>query len=195
MRMKIATMVVLIVVGCESRDERLVSFAEHAADAQRQQNELIGRQSEQVVLESRALAEAAKEVVAADAQARKELIVAQRELNQGLHVERSAVHQQRDQLEHDRRVIADQRFRDPMIAVTLHTIGLLLICLAPLVLAAYALRQLNQGVDDCAELGDLLVEEISTDRPLLLSAAHRPLLTAAADKSASGASSGDEPPF
>lgn len=194
MRMKWAV-VMLIVVGCDSRDERLADFAERSIDTQQQQNEIIGRQSEQVVLESRALAEAAKEVVAADAQARQELIAAQRELNQGLQVERAGVHQQRDELEKERREIADQRFRDPVIATTLHTIGLLLVCLAPLVLAAYALRQLNQRVDDGAKLGDLLVEELSTDRPLLLPAVHRPLLTAVADKSASGTSSGDEPPF
>jgi hypothetical protein len=192
--MKWAAATALIVAGCESRDEKLADFAERLIERQQRQNEIIGRQSEQVVLESRALAEAAKEVVAADAEARHEMIAAQRELNQGLQAERAGVHQQRDELERERREIADQRFRDPVIAATLHTIGLLLICMAPLTLAAYALRQLHRGVDDGCELGDLLVEEIATDRPLLLPAVDRPLLTAEPGTPSPGTTNEGEPP-
>lgn len=176
MQMKTAAAVVLIVAGCESRDERLVSFAERSVESQQRQNEIIGRHSEQVVLESRALAEAAKEVVAADAQARLELISAQREMSQGWQAELSGVNRQRDELERERRTIADQRFRDPMIAAAVQTIGLLLVCLLPLVVAAYALRQLNQPVDDGGQLGDLLMEELATGEPMLLTPPKRPLL-------------------
>jgi hypothetical protein len=179
--MKTAAAVVLIVAGCESRDERLASFAERSVESQRQQNEIIGRQSEQVVLESRALAEAAKEVVAADAQARQELISAQREMSQGWQAELSGVNRQRDELERERQTIADQRFRDPMIAAAVQTIGLLLVSLLPLVLAAYALRQFNQPVDDGGQLGDLLMEELATGEPILLPPQKPPLLCAEAE--------------
>jgi hypothetical protein len=195
MRMKWAAAIALIVAGCESHDEKLADFAEHSMETQQRQNEIIGRQSEQVVLESRALAEAAKEVVAADAQARQELISAQREMNQGLQAERAGVHQQRDQLERERRDIAAQRFRDPLIAATLQTLGLLLICIAPLALTAYALRQLHRRVDDGCELGDLLVDELATDRPLLLSAVSRLLLPAESGAPSKDAPSEREPPF
>ena len=193
MRVKIAAMIMLIVAGCESRDERLVNFAERAVESQQRQNELIARQSEQVVLESRDLAAAAKEVVTADAQARQELVAAQREFNLGLQVERAGVNHQRDQLEAERRAIADRRARDPIVAAAVQTIGLLLICILPLIVAAYALRQMNRPVDDGAELGNLLIEELTGDSPLLLPQPGRPLLTATVP-----ADDGDrrnEPPF
>ena len=47
---------------------------------------------------------------------------------------------QRDQLEAERRAIADQRFRDPIIATVLTNVGLMLACLLPLVLGLYVLR-------------------------------------------------------
>ena len=62
------------------------------------------------------------------------MIAAQRELNRELQAERSSIDRQREGLEAERREIAETRVRDPVVAEAILSIGLLLLCLAPLVL-------------------------------------------------------------
>ena len=75
----------------------------------------------------------------------------------------------RDQLEDDRRDIAAQRHRDPLIAAAITNIGLILACLLPLVLCVVILRSLRNPVADEEALTEFLVHEIVADQPLLLS--------------------------
>jgi hypothetical protein len=154
-------------MGC-SEDERLAGFAERSVQTQQRQNETIARQSERVVEESHALAETAKELVAADAQARGEIIAAQHQLHTGLHEERVNVDRQREMLEQERQAIASQRHRDPILAASLNTLGIIIASMLPLLLAAYALGQMNQPVDENAELGQLLIDEFTSSQPMLL---------------------------
>jgi hypothetical protein len=180
---------VIVAAGCDE-DERLAGFAERSVQTQQRQNEVIALQSEKVVEESHTLAETAKELVAADAQARNEIIAAQQQLHAGLHEERVDVDRQRERLEQERQAIAAQRHRDPILAAALHTVGIVIACLLPLALAGYALWQMNQPVDENAELGYLLITDFTSSRPML-SPPQMPLLS----QSQPSEPGGTEPPF
>jgi hypothetical protein len=82
--------------------------------------------------------------------------------DEDLHAERTSLNEQQASLEEDRREIADQRVRDPLIANALETIGLILACLTPLLICVYALKQAG-GASPEQELGSLLVEELTAD--------------------------------
>jgi uncharacterized protein YcfL len=69
----------IVLTGC-SEDPRLVQMAQQSVETQRQQNEIIAKQSQAVVAESAKLAETAKVLVEQEAQARSEILAAQREL-------------------------------------------------------------------------------------------------------------------
>jgi hypothetical protein len=135
---------------------------------QRQQNQLIANQSAAVVQESSHVAEGAKELVARDAQARQELILAQKQAHEQLHEERASVDRQREALDDERRDIASQRVRDPIVGAAIQGAIELLACLSPLLLAAYALRQLGRANSAPSELGELLSDELTSSQPTLL---------------------------
>jgi hypothetical protein len=103
-------------------------------------------------------------LVEADAKARTEIVTLQRDLQQG----QSELGRQRDQLEGDRREIADQRNRDPIIANTLTVVGTIVACLLPLVLGIYLARGLRDPSQVDSALAEILVDEIATDKPVLL---------------------------
>lgn len=168
---------VVIVTGCDSRDQRLVEVSERSAERQREQNELIARQNAAVTQENQRITDAAKELVEKDAEARREMIQAQRELSAELSSERSNIDRQREELESERREIAAQRGRDPIIAETVNAIGVLIACLVPLVLAAFALSRLAPDSSGGEELCELLVQELVSENPALLpSSPNRPAI-------------------
>lgn len=74
----------LAAIGCgdspDYRDQRLAEMAQQTVAEQVKQNSRMADQSEAIVAESHQLAEAAKELVEQDAEARRELIAAQQEL-------------------------------------------------------------------------------------------------------------------
>ena len=84
-----------------------------------------------------------------------------------LQAERSEIGRQRDAIEDERRRIADTRRLDPIIATAISNIGLLAACLLPLVLCWYLLHCRVEPTDDRA-VTELLLDDIVTDRPLLL---------------------------
>jgi hypothetical protein len=185
----VLAVIIAVGTGC-SQDERLAGFAERSVQSQQRQNEVIARQSEKVVEESHALAETAKELVTADAKARNEIIAAQHQLQAGLQQERNDVDRQRENLELERQTIAAQRHRDPILAAALNTVGIIIACLLPLALAGFALWQMNQPVDENAELGYLLIADLTSSRPML-SPPQLPLLS----QSQPSEPGGIEPPF
>src|SRR5690606_67237 len=77
---------------------------------------------------------------------------------------------QREELEQERRDIAAQRHRDPVIAQAIGVFGITLACLLPLLLTAYIIRAVTQNPDDSAALSEMLIMEIAADEPLLLPA-------------------------
>lgn len=135
----------------------------------------MARQSEAVVRESQTLATAAGQLVNRDAQARHDIVLAQSNLHEQFHRERSGVDRQREQLDDEHRAIAQERQRDPIIDVAIENVGLLLACLTPLVLAAYALRQIRLANHERPDLGELLLAEFTVAPSGLLSQSKLPM--------------------
>lgn len=157
--------ITLTLTSCESQDERLVEMARESSRRQAEQNQQMARLTEQV-------AETSQRLVEEDAKARTEMVGVHRELQQ----ERSEVGHQRDSLEADRRELADARRREPIIAAAITTAGLLMACLAPLVIAWLCLRQTGQS-SAAADVTEMLTLDLTADEPLLATAsAPRPLL-------------------
>ena len=164
-----AVLLLTTIVGCgRSPDERLADFAQQTMSEQVRQNDRMADQSQAVVAESHQLAETAKELVEHDAEARRELIAAQQELTSQLNGQQSAIYTGHEQLEQDRREIAEQRHRDPIIAAVIQDFGLFIACLLPLVVAVFVIRQIQSQEPDHAAVAELLVLELTADEPRLL---------------------------
>jgi cell division protein FtsN len=157
-------MVLLVTAGCDNErppDERFQQLAQQALHEQSEQNKRLVDQNKQV-------AEASRQLVAEDAQARRELLEAQRQLTSELHAERASLDRQHEALEEERRSLAAQQQREPVIAHTIGAVGLTLACLLPLLLAAYVIHTLNHQDEDPAALNELLVLDLTSERPRLL---------------------------
>jgi len=145
-----ATLLLALITGC--KDDELV-------------RQSLQRQAEQIV-------ETSRQLVEADAKARGELIELQQNLQEGVQTERQILDRQHEEMEAERQTIARQRHRDPLIAAAIVNTGILLACIAPLLLAFWVLRcswgQESAGVDE------LLIHELTTDTPVLLT---RPALS------------------
>ncbi|MCA9180357.1 MAG: hypothetical protein KDA51_02870 [Planctomycetales bacterium] len=153
----IVVMLILAAIGCdEEENKRLAEMAERHLERQAEQNR-------QVTELQREVAEGSRRLVEADAQARQEMVALQREVQ----AERTEVGRQRDLLEGERRDLAAKRRLDPIIAAAITNIGLLLACLLPLVLCWYLLQRRVEPADDQA-VAEVLLEDLVTDRPLLL---------------------------
>ena len=165
-------LLLLTVIGCsdspDMRDQRLAEFAEQAVKEQARQNDRMADQSQAVVAESHQLAEAAKELVEHDAEARRELIAAQQELTSQVNDQQATVDAGRGQLEQDRREIAEQRHRDPIVATAIQNTGLIIGCLLPLIVAVYVIRQMQSQEPDHAAVAEMLTLELTSDEPRLL---------------------------
>jgi len=165
--MRILAFVMLIVpllmlTGCESStDDRLVKMAQEHEARQTEQNRQAAEMHKQLV-------EGSRQLVQAEAKAREELTALQHDLR----ADQAEVGRQRDRLEAERRQIADQRHRDPLIAAAIMDTGLVLACLLPLGLAVYVLWVVTHSRQSDEAMTDFLVEELVTDQPKL-----RPLVT------------------
>lgn len=172
--MCVTLMLMVLIIGCgkpaDLRDQRLAEFARESMTLQRQQNDRLAEQSVAVVAGSRQLAEAAQELVLQDATARRELLAAQTELTSQLHNQRSSVDVGRDQLEQDRRQIAAQRMRDPLLAAAIYDVGLVLVSVLPLLLCLYVIRQMQLQEPDHAAVAEMLVLELTSQQPRFLRA-------------------------
>ena len=170
--LNVALLMLLATAGCspapDMRDQRLVEFARQSMDEQAKQNQTIAQQSQAVVEESQELAEASKELVASDAKARQDLIGAQERLTAQLHDQRATVDVGRDQLETERKQIAEQRHRDPLVAAAIQNIGLIIACLLPLIICIFVIRQMGSAEPDDGAVAELLVCELTSDQPRLL---------------------------
>jgi hypothetical protein len=149
------TLIALIAIGCSSSDERLVELSRQNTDRQAEQNRLVEANNHQVL-------EAANKLVEADAKSRTENL----ELHRQIEDERSGINQQRDALEQERRQIADDRNRDPIVANSILAVGGLVAAILPLLVCLVLLRGLFQKSDQEA-LVDVLIEDLVSRHPLL----------------------------
>ena len=171
-RLTLILLMLLAVAGCsqppDMRDQRLAEFAKQSMEQQAKQNDRIAEQSRAVIEQSQKLVEATKELVAHDAQARQELIAAQEKLTTQLNQQRATIDAGRDQLEQDRRQIAQQRHRDPILAAAIQNVGLLIACTLPLIVCIFVIKRMSSREPDDAAVAELLVHELVTDQPRLL---------------------------
>lgn len=159
----------LLATGCDApQDGRLAEYASQSLAQQARQNDQIARQAQEVTRQTERITDATQKLVAADATARQELIAAQRSLHQEVQSQRAQVDHQRDLLEQDRRIAAEQSHRDPIIAAAIHGVGLTLACLLPLLLGLAVLRLLHSTSTDEGLVNELLVEELVAEQPRLL---------------------------
>jgi hypothetical protein len=158
-------------MGCSSSDEQLAQFAQQSVREQSIQNQHMANQSIAIVEESSKLAEAAKELVHQDAKARQELLAHHTQLSSQLNSQQSKLDQQRKDL-------ANQLVREPVIAAAISSVGLLLACALPLALAGLLVWQTSQQTSDDAAVACLLVHEMTAEKPLFLPVPVLPKLTA-----------------
>jgi len=149
-------LLMLVIVGCTNNDDRLVEMArEHAARQAESQRQMTDLQKQ--------VAEGSRQLVESDAKAREKLTALQNDLR----TDQATIGHQRDQLEDDRREIAAQRHRDPIIAAVIMDIGIILACLLPLALGVYVLRAACRPGESDSAVAELLVQELVASEPRL----------------------------
>lgn len=158
-------MLLVTATGCEpSENPKLAEMAERHLDRQSEQN----RQMNEL---QREVAQGSRQLVAANAKAREEMLALQREVQ----VERAEVGRQRDALETERRDLAAKRRIDPILAAAITNLGLLLACLLPLVLCWYLLQRPADPADDHAVM-EVLLNDMIADQPQFLPGRELPAL-------------------
>jgi hypothetical protein len=148
----------LPMIGCQSStDERLVEMAkEHAARQAETQRQMTDLQKQ--------VAEGSRKLVESDAKARQDLTALQHELRS----DQAEIHRGHDQLEAERREMAGQRYRDPIIAAILTDVGVVLACLLPLIVCIYLLWSVRHPGESDSAVAELLVQELVATEPRLL---------------------------
>ncbi|MEQ9066228.1 MAG: hypothetical protein RLO18_05865, partial [Gimesia chilikensis] len=125
------TLILLIGVSCSpDENSRVAELATQQLERQADQNRRMSELQQEVASGSR-------ELVEADANARQEMVTLQREMQ----TERNEIGHQRDQLEAERREIADRRNRDPIIAAAITRVAFVVVSLLPLLICWLLLQQ------------------------------------------------------
>jgi hypothetical protein len=145
-----------VIIGCTSSDDRLVEMAREDTARQAESQPQMAELQKQV-------AEGSRQLVESDAKAREKLTA----LQQDLRADQAEIGRQRDQLENDRREIATQRQRDPIIASVILDIGIVLACLLPMALCVYVLRTAWRAGESDGAVAELLVQELIAFEPRL----------------------------
>jgi hypothetical protein len=158
-RSKVLLIAILLIsiAGCDEDDKQVAQVAQESLQRQAEQNQEMAKLNREVATGTRRLVEA-------DSKARQELIVAQKELAQ----QQADLARQHDKLEGERRDLAALRYRESLLAPVISGLGLLLLCALPLVLAWYLLQGWRQETATETAIGNLLLEELVSERPLLL---------------------------
>jgi hypothetical protein len=153
-----AILLICLIVGCGSNDERLAKMAQDHDTQQAAQNRTMAELQKSV-------ADGTKRLVEAEAESREKF----QAMQENLRADQATVGEQRDKLEGERREIAQQRIRDPIIAASIVQVGLWLACLLPLVLAGYLVWAMRHTPSqDDAIVVEFLVTDMAAEHPLLL---------------------------
>ena len=145
----------ITMTGCDE-NERVAKVATEAAERQAEQNVEMAQLNREV-------AEGTKRLVAADAEARKDLAKMQHDVQ----AEQAKVSAQRDLLEAERQEIASQRRTESMLGPIFEICSIAAVGVAVIGFCWCLLFGLSQ--DDADEtLGELLVEELVSDSPTIL---------------------------
>jgi hypothetical protein len=137
----IPCVLVSLMVGCETPDERLTEFVTMSTSQQAMQN----REMADV---TRTAAEHHRLVVEAVEKSRQEVVSLQQDVRQELQ-----------QLDAERRSTAENRWRESLLVPVINHLGLLLVAVLPLALCWYLLHGLSsRGQEDA--VCDLLIQEL-----------------------------------
>lgn len=153
------TLALILLTGAScSSDENshLAELATRQLDRQAEQNQRMAELQQEVASGSR-------ELVEADARSRQEMVALQREMQ----TERNEIGHQRDQLEAERREIADRRNRDPIIAAAITRVAMVVVSLLPLLICWLLLSQKIEPADD-QQMTELLLEDLISAEPRLM---------------------------
>ncbi|WP_278471793.1 hypothetical protein [Gimesia maris] len=151
------TVILLTVAGCSSdENSRVAELATQQLERQSAQNQRMAELQQEVASGSR-------ELVEADARSRQEMVTLQREMQ----TERNEIGHQRDQLEAERREIADTRNRDPIIAAAITRVAMVVVSLLPLLICWLLLSQKIEPADD-QQMTELLLEDLISAEPRLM---------------------------
>ena len=142
--------IIIIAIGCQTDSDRVAELASRHATEQSE----LSRQTVELQTE---LVEGTRQLVEADSQSRRDFL----ELEGKLDEQRAEIGHRHDELESERRLIAKQRYRDPIIANAVTAIGALLACLLPLLLAGYLLK-CQLGDQEEYAITEVLLEEIAS---------------------------------
>lgn len=146
----------IVLTGCDD-DARVAKMACEQAARQAAQSQQMAQMQQEVAQGSRALVEA-------DAKARNECTALQRDLR----ADQAEVGHQRDVLETERRQIAAERRWESILGPAITGAAILLACLLPLLLCFAVIRSLRTPEHAEEAFSSLLVQELVSDRPLLL---------------------------
>jgi len=158
------TLILLTGASCSSdENSRVAELATQQLERQSDQNRRMAELQQEVASGSR-------ELVEADAKARQEMVTLQREMQ----TERNEIGHQRDQLEAERRDIADSRNRDPIIAAAITRVAFVVVSLLPLLICWLLLRQKVEPADK-NEIAELLLDDlVSAESRLMPPATSKP---------------------
>src|SRR5579871_2918330 len=95
----------VLLAGCDSTDERLQALSRESLDRQADQNRAMSQQNQTV-------AEEPRDLVAADAEARRDIL----ETTRAIQTERANLDRQHEHLAEERRQVVELRQREPVIA-------------------------------------------------------------------------------
>ena len=146
----------IAVTGC-SDGERVAKVATEAAEQQAKQNLEMAQLNREV-------AEGTKRLVAADAEARKDLAKMQHDVQ----AEQAKVSEQRDRLETERQEIASQRRTESMWGPILKGCSVAAACAVTIGFCWYLLFGLRHHDNADDTLSELLVEELVAKSPAIL---------------------------
>jgi hypothetical protein len=149
-----------LLIGCGEKDhhKQVAEVATQAAERQAQQNTEMARLNREV-------AEGTRRMVEADAEARKEVIV----VHQEIQAERATLNQGFEKLEVERKEIAQQRRTESTLVPALKTIGGAVVAIAVVVFCLLLLFGLRKADASDAELNELLIHDLVSEQPRLLS--------------------------
>ncbi len=151
------TLILLTGASCSSDENaRVAELATQQLERQSDQNRRMAELQQEVVSGSR-------ELVEADAKARQEVTAIQREIQ----TEQNEIGSQRDQLEAERREIADRRNRDPIIAAAITKVAFVVVSLLPLLICWLLLQQKVEPVGK-NEIAELLLDDLVSSEPRLM---------------------------
>ena len=168
---RIAILLVIALIaatGC-SDSERVAEVATEAAQQQAKQNAEMAQLNREV-------AAGTKRLVAADAEARKDLT----KMHHDVQAEQAKVSQQRDRLETERQEIAAQRRIESMWGPILKSCSVAALCVVTIGFCWYLLFGLRQHDNTDDVLNELLVAELVAESPAIL-----PMASSAIERAAS----------